>query len=161
MKDYFGRLKLTFGITISIVLLVILSPIILLSIPFSFFRNKELDKEYQIFLNKNNGKKFFCYTSRKNSKEIIETHIIPNLSEDINIILLDGKKPKSDFPEKYVSRMLYRLENIGFPNIMQILDGKVIDISLKKDFYNELNTEKKTSNFTEVVKLGFLVIDGK
>ena len=57
--------------------------------------------------------------------------------------------------------MLYRIDNIGFPNIMKIVDGKVIDISLKREFYKELNKDAEVSRITNLIDLGFQIIDDK
>jgi hypothetical protein len=77
------------------------------------------------------------------------------------VIFLNGKIPKSNFPEKFISRMLYRIDNIGFPNIMKIVDGKVIDISLKKEFYKELNKDPEVSRISNLIYLGFQIIEDK
>ena len=161
MRDIFGKIKLTVGKTFAIIVLILLSPIFIILIPFFAFGNRKFDKEYKLFLDSNNGKKFFCYTSRKGIKEYVENTVIPLLDSDINIIFLNGKTPKSEFPEDCISRMLYRIENIGFPNIMKIVNGEVIDISLKKEFYNELNNKMETSKFIETLKLEFQVMDKK
>lgn len=159
MKDLLGRIKLTFGITLGIVIFILLSPLLLVILPLFIFENRKTEKKYQEFLNNNNGRKFFCYTSRKYVCNFIENRILPSMNNDINIIFLNGKIPISDFPEKIISRMLYRINNIGFPNIMKIVDGKVIDISLKKEFYQELNKNAEVSTIINLINLGFQIID--
>ncbi|MET4084249.1 hypothetical protein ABIB40_004225 [Pedobacter sp. UYP30] len=159
MKDILGKIKLTFGVTFGILIFIVLIPISLIVLPFLTFENQKLDKEYQEFLNNNNGRKFFCYTSRKHVFDFVENSLLPSIANDINVIFLHGKIPKSNFPERFISRMLYRINNIGFPNIMKIVDGKVIDISLKKEFYEELNKDAKVSRITNFINLGFQIID--
>lgn len=161
MKDILGKIKLTFGITFGIIIFIVLIPILLIFLPFMTFKNRKSDKEYQEFLNNNNGKKFFCYTSRKYVCDFVEDRILPLMDEDINVIFLNGKIPKSNFPERFISRMLYRIDNVGFPNIMKIADGKVIDISIKKEFYKELNKDADASSITNLINLGFKIIDDK
>lgn len=161
MKDILGKIKLTFGITFGIIIFIALIPILLIVMPFLTFENRKFDKEYQEFLNNNNGKKFFCYTSRKYVCDFVENRILPLMDNDINVIFLNGKIPKSNFPERFISRMLIRIDNIGFPNIMKIVDGKVIDISLKREFYRELNKDAEVSKITNLIDLGFKTIDDK
>jgi hypothetical protein len=159
MKDILGKIKLTFGITFGIIIFIVLIPILLIVLPFLTFENRTFDKEYQEFLNNNNGRKFFCYTSRKYVCDFVENRILPSIDDDINVIFLNGKIPKSDFPERFISRMLYSIDNIGFTNIMKIVDGKVIDISLKKEFYKELNRNIEVPGITNLINLGFQIID--
>jgi hypothetical protein len=120
--------------------------------------------EYRVkfanFLSLNDGKKFFCYTSRNNSKEIIESQILSQLDKDISIIFLDGKKPISEYPVQSISWILYRIKNIGFPNIMKIENGKVIDISLKREFYHAINTNT-IPDFIKLLHLKFDELDQK
>jgi len=68
----------------------------IISIPIGYFNRKKFEKKYADFLNHNNGRNFFCYNNRKNSKNYIEENIIPNLSDNIEIVYLNGKKIESD-----------------------------------------------------------------
>lgn len=161
MKDILGKIKLTFGVTFGIIIFIVFIPILLIISPFLTVENQKIDKEYQEFLNNNNGQKFFCYTSRKHVFDFVENSLLPSIANDINVIFLHGKTPKSRFPEKFISRMLYRIDNIGFPNIMKIVDGKVIDISLKKEFYKELNKGAEVPKITNLINSGFQIIEDK
>lgn len=161
MKDLYRKTLLAFGATIGIVILILLSPVLIILLPYFIIKSKQSEKEYQHFLAENNGKKFFCYTSRKKSKELIEKSVLPLLDKDIHVILLNGKNPISDFPSKYISTMLYRIKNIGFPNIMKIVNQKVTDISLKKEFHNNKYNQTGIIKFGEIIKSGFNLIDNK
>ncbi|MBO9702643.1 MAG: hypothetical protein J7604_20695 [Sporocytophaga sp.] len=138
----FNKIAIQFGIGLlilgSIAILILLIPLLLLFSPFIIFSNARNEEEYKEFLTQNEGKKFFCYTSKKKSRTIIETIILPQLDPDIHIILLDGKIPVSEFPQRHISPILYSITHLGFPNIMKIQNGRVLDISLKKEFYKEL-----------------------
>lgn len=161
MKEVLIKFEILFGVFFGIVLFLIISPFLLIWLPYLKYNNRKIEKAYNDFLDANEGKKFFCYTSKRKSKKIVEELILPELKDDVNIILLDGKKPISDFPVQFISRMLYRIDNVGFPNIMEIINGNVTDISLKKEFYNELSRGKVKENFNGVVKLGFEILKKK
>jgi hypothetical protein len=153
---YFSKLIGGLGIGLLtlcvITIFLIFVPIIIILLPFILIANTIEKKEYQNFLVQNEGKKFFCYTSKKKSRTIIETIILPQLDPDIHIILLDGKKPVSAFPQIHISSILYSIKHLGFPNIMKIENGKVLDISLKKEFYKELIINPALPKFIELVK---------
>ncbi|EMN43972.1 hypothetical protein [Leptospira weilii] len=129
-------------IPISIVLtfpFLILGLFLILKI--DFYKNKKLENEYENFLLENEGQKFFCYTSRESSEPQIRKELIPLLG-DVNILYLKGRDPKSGFPSVWISRMLYRLKNVGFPNVMVIRKGTVFDVSLKKETYELINANQ-------------------
>lgn len=107
--------------------------------------------KYQKFLNENEGQAFFCYTSRRGSKYLIEQNLLPALSENIETILLNGKQPISRFPEKFISHALYKINNVGFPSVMKIIDGKMVDTSLHNEFYALLNQNQDISTLANIV----------
>ena len=118
-------------------------PIIIISTPFLYFQRKRFEKKYSEFLTKNSGKNFFCYNNRKNSKKYIEDEIIPNLTEGIEIVYLNGKKVESEYNTEFISEALYKLKNYSrFPHLMKIRNGKLIDKSINNPFYNVLNLNK-------------------
>lgn len=111
--------------------------------PIGHFQRKKFEKKYAEFLNENNGKNFFCYNNRKNSKEYIEEDIIPNLTDGIEIVYLNGKKVESAYNAEFISEALYKLKNYNrFPHLMKIRNGKLIDKSINNTFYNLINQNK-------------------
>ncbi len=113
--------------------------------------DKKFLAEYKNFLNQNEGQKFFCYTNRKNSVKAIEENVLPLLDDSINIVKLVGKKPHTDLDERSIGYALYNLQNIGFPNVMQIINGEMHDVSLHKKMYAAVN-ENKESELHSIVK---------
>ncbi len=112
-------------------------------IPIGHFQRKKFEKKYAEFLNKNNGKNFFCYNNRKNSKQYIEEDIVPNLNDGIEIVYLNGKKIKSEYNSEFISEALYGLKHYNkFPHLMKIRNGKLIDKSINNPFYGVLNMNK-------------------
>ena len=136
-----------------VICLFIMPPFLLLYTifyPFIYFEDKKISREFKNKLVQHNGMELFTYTSRKNSKTIIERDILPNLPKELTVVYLDGRKPTSSLEPLLVSQILYRIKNIGFPNIVRISDGDIKDVSIKKEFYEALN---KGSSMNELVDL--------
>lgn len=100
---------------------------------------RKFEKEYAEFLSENEGLEIFCYTNRDKFQNIIESKLLPDLDKTINVIKLIGKKPKTKLEQRFISRTLYSIKNVGFPNVMKIVDGQVLDISLHSEIYNSIN----------------------
>ena len=125
-------------------------------IPIEHFNRKKFEKKYAEFLNENNGKNFFCYNNRKNSKQYIEEDILPNLNDGIEIVYLDGKKVESEYNVEFISEALYKLKNYNrFPHLMKIRNGKLIDKSINNPFYNVLNLNKPKNELLTKINLFF------
>jgi hypothetical protein len=128
---------------IGIPILVLFTPFILVISAIHYFRRKKFQKNYAEFLKQHNGKNYFCYNNRKNSKKYIENEIIPNFTGEIEIVYLNGKKIESEHHVEFISRALFKLKNYSrFPHLMKIRDGKLIDKSVNNVFYNVLNLNK-------------------
>ncbi len=107
------------------------------------FQRRQFEKKYSEFLIEISGKNFFCYNNRKNSKKYIEGEIIPNLTDGIEIVYLNGKKVESEYNVEFISEALYKLKSYsGFPHLMKIRNGKLIDKTINNPFYNVLNINK-------------------
>lgn len=125
---------------------ILFAPLLILFLPlaiWSYFDNIAFNKKYKIYLQTINDTNFFCYNNRANSKNFIEKNILPILPSDINIIYLNGRNPKSAFEQKFISRLLYTIKDRkGFPYLLKISNGKLIDKSINNDFYNTMNLNK-------------------
>lgn len=81
------------------------------------------------------GRKFFCYTSRRNGKEKIEREILPFLSPEILVVYMNGRKPKSKVDKnRMVAKILYKLNMIEFPAVVKIENGRPLEQSFKQKF---------------------------
>ncbi|MDI6403017.1 hypothetical protein QLX67_13505, partial [Balneolaceae bacterium ANBcel3] len=127
-------------------LYILFLPIIIIAIPFliwSYFDSLAFNKKYNDYLQTISGTNFFCYNNRTNSKDYIEKNILPTLSTDIKVIFLDGKTPKSEYDQRFISKALYSIKDRkGFPYLLKISDGQIIDKSINNDFYNTMNQNK-------------------
>jgi len=130
-------------IFVGIPLFIIALPILLFFIPTQYYLKKQLEKKYTTFLDKNNGKNFFCYNNRKKSKNYLEKDIIPNLTGKIEIIYLNGKNVEANQDAENIAQTLLKLKNYTkFPHLIKIREKKLIDKSINNSFYNVLNLNK-------------------
>lgn len=114
-----------FLLIIGILLPVLFLPIILVYLVFDFFHRKRFKKRYHNYLLSIEGKKFFCYTNRKNNHHYIEKNIIPNLIGDIEPIFLEGKILRSKYIQEYISHMVVAVsDRKGYPYLIKIIKGK-------------------------------------
>ncbi|RQO64006.1 hypothetical protein DBR40_26705 [Pedobacter sp. KBW01] len=133
---------LTIVIIIPIVMLFLLFflPFIVIHKINYYFEKKKTNKLYIDYLLKIDGHKFFCYNNRKDVQEFIEKQIIPTLPKDVKLIFLDGRTPKSEYTESFASTILYRIQNqVGFPYLLRIQEGSVLEKSINNELYNSLN----------------------
>jgi hypothetical protein len=136
-------------------LYILFAPLLILFLPFiiyGYFDNLAFNKKYNDYLQKINGTNFFCYNNRKNSKDFIEKNILPTLTPDIKIIYLDGKTPKSEYNQSFISKALYSIKDRkGFPYLLKISNGQLIDKSINNDFYNNMNQNKDIGQLSEKI----------
>uniref|UniRef100_UPI000B34DE77 hypothetical protein n=1 Tax=Thaumasiovibrio occultus TaxID=1891184 RepID=UPI000B34DE77 len=108
-------------------------------------KNKAFFARYTAFLQAHEGVTFFCYTSRKKLSSFIEQHVLPTLPSDVQVIKLQGKRPQTALDIECISYALYQLKQRGFPNVMKVVDGKMVDQSLHNDIYNAINQNRLNS----------------
>ncbi|WP_426360128.1 hypothetical protein ACPUVO_07870 [Pseudocolwellia sp. HL-MZ19] len=102
---------------------------------------KKFNIQYQEYLQNNEGLEVFCYTNRLKFCSIIETHLIPKIDKSVRIIKLEGKEPQTDLNKEFISYALHNIKEVGFPNIMKIVNGSLIDFSLHKTIYDCINND--------------------
>ena len=77
---------------------------------------------------------------------------MPTLTPDIKVIYLDGKTPKSEYDQGFISKALYSIKDRkGFPYLLKISDGQLIDKSINNDFYNTMNQNKDIGQLSEKI----------
>ncbi|MEO0528858.1 MAG: hypothetical protein AAFZ89_16620 [Bacteroidota bacterium] len=154
LKTGSNILAIILFVIIGIPIFILFSPIIIVLYPFQYFQRKRFEKKYSKFLAQNSGKNFFCYNNRKNSIKYIEEQIIPNLTDGIEIVYLNGKKVESEYNTEFISEALYKLKDYRrFPHLMKIRNGKLIDKSINNPFYSVLNLAKsKNELLTQIYR---------
>ncbi|WP_444915801.1 hypothetical protein [Microbulbifer sp. TRSA007] len=145
----FKKIRVRFpDISVFLVFLVLIAllPIVLLATPFFLIsarrQEKALEEEYKKFLLAHEGSEIFCYTNRGNSVNLIGEFVLPQLPKGTHIVKLEGKKVCTNLNENYISFMLYQLNEVGFPNVIKISNGSIVDLSLKKKVYSAINQSK-------------------
>lgn len=131
------------GVIIVIGVFIIALPLMLvLALVAGLFPSKRAAKfksDYALFLSQHEGQEFFCYTNRKNSVNEVESYILPELDDSIKIIKLEGKEPHTDLDHRFISHALHNLKNVGFPNILKIVNAEMHDYSIHKQVYSAIS----------------------
>ena len=149
-------------VIIGVPLFVLAIPFVLILMPIGYFQRKKFEKKYVGFLAKNDGKNFFCYNNRKNSKKYVEEAILPNLKEGIEIVYLNGQKIESSYDAQLISEALYALKHYNkFPHLMKIRNGQLIDKSINHSFYGVLNMNKSKEDLLNKIDLFFNLVGVK
>jgi hypothetical protein len=145
-----------FLLIIGILLPVLFLPIILVYLAFDFFQRKRFKKRYHNYLLSIEGKKFFCYTNRKNNHHYIEKNIISNLSGDFEPVFLEGKILRSKYIQEYISHMAASVsDRKGYPYLIKISNGKAIDKSMNNEFYNFKSQNKNPEDLLILINSSF------
>lgn len=131
------------SIILVFIVLAILSPIVLLVTPFFLIslnrQERALKEEYKKFLLAYEGSEIFCYTNRGNSVKQIEEQVLPELPQGTHTVKLEGKEVCTNLNKQCISFMLYQLNEVGFPNVIKISKGSIVDLSLKKKVCSAIN----------------------
>ncbi|WP_421941512.1 hypothetical protein [Pedobacter sp.] len=132
---------------------IVLSPILVISSIDNHFTKKRLNQNFYENLLKLEGDKIFCYNNRKNSQEFIEKYIIPTLSSDVHIIFLNGRTPVNDYYSQiFSSSLLNQIKNqVGFPYLMKISGGQILEKSINNELYNILNQGKEIKPLHDII----------
>ena len=150
--------SITGVIILAVVLLcaVIAIPFIPFIILSAHFSDKQFQKRYHQFLERMNGACFFCYNSRKSSIEFARDVIVPELSTSIHIVFVDGNKVVAASESEYISKMLGSItERKGFPYLLKIENGKVLDLSVNNQFYSIMIGRKPIAPLMERIHAFF------
>ncbi len=134
-----------------IIALPLLFPLLIGGFIASRINSRKFKQQYSEFLYACDNVLFFCYTNRNQTQEYIEEKILPLLPSSLNIIYWEGHEVHSDYDPRFVTHMLYHTQNSGFPNLMRVTDGQVVDASLLKDFQLHLDQAGDPASFVEVV----------
>jgi hypothetical protein len=158
--EVYHNVKQNMGIVVlllvALVIIILLSPLLILFSIKDYFEASAFNKKYMVFLQSIEGIEFFCYNNKANNDSYIKRNILPILSTDIKVIFLDGRVPKSDYETKFISHMLYQIKDRkGFPYLIKVSQGRLIDKSINNDFYNTKNQDKDINLLSEKISLFF------
>ena len=124
-------------IPVGIILFLIIAPI-------SWYKEKLFRKEYQAYLHELEGKNFFCYNNRRKGRAYIESEIIPDLPQGVEVLFLNGRKLESGpYKKEFLSRAFYEFKHYNrFPQLLKIREGKAYDASLNHELFLCVNQDK-------------------
>lgn len=143
MENSIQKFKLLTGVFLVVIFMLVCMPLFLVAKAFGWFFNKIRERQFNKYLNQLEGKNFFCYNNKSQSLEFIIDHLIPNLPASVEVIFLDGKTPKSDYERKFISRALCQFKKYqGFPHLLKIRNGNIIDESINNELFNIINQNK-------------------
>lgn len=128
--------------TIIIVALVFLPclPFILI---WSHFSDKKFQKAYNLYLQQMNGACFFFYNNRKSSVAFAREVIAPGLAPNVQRVFVEGLRITVKDEQGLISHMLAGVKDRkGFPYLIKIVDGQVLDCSVNHQFYNTMASSK-------------------
>ncbi|MEO6175577.1 MAG: hypothetical protein ABIP27_10545 [Flavobacterium circumlabens] len=145
-----------FLIIVVIPLSILFLPLIFIYLIFDFFQRKRFKKRYSNYLISIEGKKFFCYTNRKNNHHYIQKNIIPNLTNDIKPVFLEGKRIKDEENREFILHMLLNVsDRKGFPHLIKINDGKALDRSMNHEFHHFKSQNKNPEDLLILINSSF------
>ncbi|MEP1069418.1 MAG: hypothetical protein ABJG99_11770 [Crocinitomicaceae bacterium] len=150
MKKVIEILKLLPWILLGGTFVLISLPFMLIAQPFIWIGNRIRKRQFNKYLTQLEGKNFFCYNNKSKSLEFIETNILPNLPESVEVIFLDGRTPKSEYERRFISHALYGFKNYhGFPQLLKIRNGATFDESLNNELFNIMEQNKPVNELFE------------
>lgn len=69
---------------------------------------------------------------------------------------MEGKNVKSAYAREYISHMLFAIsDRKGFPYLIKINNGKALDMSLNRQFYNFKNQNKNSDDLIILINNNF------
>ena len=153
IDDFFTLLFLVVIIPLCFIfLLPVLLIIMVVYAPIDNFINKKEYRKFAEITEDMEGLNIFCYTNRKTSKTFIEESVLPKLAADIKIVQLHDKKVVADFEPELMSSFLYSVkDNKGFPYLLKIRDGQVMDQSVKKEVYQTIYQHKSINDLLATI----------
>lgn len=111
-------------------------PFILIS---SHFSDKRFKKAYNLYLQQMNGVCFFFYNNRKSSVAFAREVIVPELAPSVQRVFVEGSRITAKDEQGFMSHMLAGIKDRkGFPYLIKIVDGRVLDCSVNHQFYNTM-----------------------
>jgi hypothetical protein len=161
MKNLWSEIEdkaaLVGGLAFILACILLIIPCIPFILIYSYFSDKIFEKEYRVYLERMNGACFFCYNSRKSSFEFAKNVVVPALEPTVQVVFVDGRDVQFGNDSKYLSRMLDSIqERKGFPYLLKIKNGQVIDMSVNNQFYNILVGRKPIAPLLERINTFYI-----
>lgn len=123
------------------IILIILSPIFLPLIAFSYLQERIDRIRFTNYLKLNEGAKFFAYTNKQSSQEYVEKRILPLLSKDVKILFLNAKgRVNLGDEHKFTNRIVWSMKAAkgGFPYVSKVVNGELVTESTNNRLYSAI-----------------------
>ncbi len=124
-------------------LLIILSPILIPVLIFVYLRSKYESARLRRFLARNEGAKFFCYTSKSTGVKFAREEILPHLESDVQVIYMSAKGRMNLGDESIINTLIGMeaggAKRGGYPCVVKVVEGKLISESLNTEFYRTIH----------------------
>ncbi len=123
------------------IILLILSPILLPLIIFSYFHERIDRLRFVGYLKANEGAKFFAYTNKQSSQEYVEKEILPFLPKDVQVLFLSAKgRINLGDEHKFTERIIWSLKTAkgGFPYVSKVANGELVTESANNRLYSAI-----------------------
>ncbi|WP_375434055.1 hypothetical protein [uncultured Hymenobacter sp.] len=133
----------SFILAVIIIATIIFLPFLPFVLISSHFSNKRFQEEYNLYLQQIDGMCFFFYNNRKSSVAFAREIIIPELDPTVRRIFVEGSRITVKDEQKFISHMLTGVKDRkGFPYLIKVVDGQVLDCSVNHQFYNTITGRK-------------------
>ncbi|MDF7811974.1 hypothetical protein [Hymenobacter sp. YC55] len=140
INAYFGRAII---IAIVLIMVIVILPFLPFTLIYSHFANKKFEKQYSEYLQQANGACFFFYNNRKSSVTFSREILVPKLAPTVRKLFVEGTQIISGDDLRFLSTMLAGVKDRkGFPYLLKVMDGQVIDCSINHQFYNTMSGNK-------------------
>ncbi|WP_019949557.1 hypothetical protein [Hymenobacter aerophilus] len=128
---------------VALILAIPALPFILI---YAHLSDKKCQKSYKEYLARMNGTCFFYYNNRKSSFAYIREFLLPALSPSVQVVFVERREVDAGPDGKYLARMLGEVkERKGFPYLLKIMDGQVVECSVNNQFYSIMIGRKPLS----------------
>jgi hypothetical protein len=129
----------SFIIAAVIIAVLVFLPCLPFILIWSHFSDKKFQKAYNLYLQQMNGACFFFYNNRKSSVAFAREVVAPELAPSVRSVFVEGLRITVKDEQGFMSRMLAGVKDRrGFPYLIKVVDGQVLDCSVNHQFYNTM-----------------------
>lgn len=136
--------------------LVIISPVLVPLLVYAYAKDKLKGVRLRRFLARNEGAKYFCYTSKKTGLAFTREKILPNLDRDVQTIYM-SQKGRINLGDESLVNTLIGMEaggakRGGYPCVAKVVNGKLISESLNTEFYRTIARKEDSENLLKRIQ---------
>ncbi len=122
--------------------LIVISPLLVPFLAYSYLKSKFENARLRRFLARNEGAKYFCYTSKKAGQKFARESILPHLDSDVRIIYMSQKGRVNLGDESIINTLIGMgaggAKPGGYPCAAKVVRGELVSESLNTEFYRTI-----------------------